>query len=124
MNKIKIAGKNRIHRWEFIENLLKFNPVCELKLKNFSKIYPKKTYLNNSKYGLLNYNCVFLNYKTQGQGHHNSVSQLLWARITYPTPSTFPVGRALTVLFSHEDWVRVYLTGDRTRDLRCERRVV
>ena len=28
----------------------------------------------------------------QGQGHHNSVSQLLWARSTYPTLSTFPVG--------------------------------
>ena len=65
----------------------------------------------------------------QGQGHHNSVSQLLWARITYPTLSTFPVGgnrstrrkpttfgRALTILFSHEDWVQVYLTGGRTRN--------
>ena len=54
----------------------------------------------------------------QGQGHHNSVSQLLWARSTYPTLSTFPVGgnrstrrkpttfgRALTLLFSHENWV-------------------
>ena len=28
----------------------------------------------------------------QGQGHHNSLSQLLWARTTYPTLSTFPVG--------------------------------
>ena len=28
----------------------------------------------------------------QGQGHHNSVSQLLWARITNLTLSTFPVG--------------------------------
>ena len=27
----------------------------------------------------------------QGQGHHNSVSQLQWARSTYPTPSTFPL---------------------------------
>ena len=65
------------------------------------------------------------------------MSQLLWARITYPTLSTFPVGgnrstrrkpttfgRALTILFSHEDWVRVYLTGDRTRNLGGERRVV
>ena len=72
-----------------------------------------------------------------GQGHHNSMSRLLWARITYPTLSTFPVGgnrstrrkpttfgRALTILFSHEDWVRVYLTGDRTRNLRSERQVV
>ena len=63
----------------------------------------------------------------QRQGHHNSVSQLLWAHITYPTLSTFPVGgnrgtrikpttfgRALTLLFSHEDWVRIHLTGDRT----------
>ena len=58
-----------------------------------------------------------------------------------PTLSTFPVGgnrstrrkpttfsRALTILFSHEDWVRVHikmnLTGDRTRNLRGERRVV
>ena len=32
-------------------------------------------------------------------------------------PTTF--GRALTILFSHEDWVRVYLTGDRTRNLRA-----
>ena len=59
-----------------------------------------------------------------GQGHHNSVSQLLWARSTYPTLSTFPVGgnrstwrkpttfgRALTLLFSHEDWVRVHHAG-------------
>ena len=73
----------------------------------------------------------------QGQGHHNSVSQLLWARITYPTLSTFPVGgnrstrrkpttfgRALTILFSHEDWVQVHLTENRTRKLRGERRVV
>ena len=72
----------------------------------------------------------------QGQGHHNSVSQLLWARSTYPTLSTFPVGgnrsirrkpttfgRALTLLFSHEDWVRIHLTGDRTRNLRGVRRV-
>ena len=58
-----------------------------------------------------------------------------------PTLSTFPVGgnrstrrkpttfgRALTILFSHEDWVRVHikmnLTGDRTRNVRGERRVV
>ena len=79
----------------------------------------------------------------QGQGHHNSVSQLLWACITHPTLSTFPVGgnrstrrkptsfgRALTltlalpILFSPEDWVRVYLNGNRTRNLRVERRVV
>ena len=66
----------------------------------------------------------------QGQGHHNSMSQLLWARSTYPTLSNFPVGgnrstrrkpttfgRALTLLFSHEDWVRVHLTEDRTRNL-------
>ena len=33
-------------------------------------------------------------------------------------------GRALTILFSHEYWVRVYLTGDRTRNLRGEKRVV
>ena len=58
---------------------------------------------------------------TQGEGRHNSVSQLLWAHITYPTLSTCPVGgnrstrrkpttfgRALTILFSHEDWVRVW----------------
>ena len=58
-----------------------------------------------------------------------------------PTLSIFPVGgnrsnrrkpttfsRALTILFSNEDWVRVHikmnLTGDRTRNLRGERRVV
>ena len=76
----------------------------------------------------------------QEQGHHNSVSQLPWARITYPL-STFPVGgnrstrrkptnfgRVLTKLFSPEDWARVHikvnLTGDRTRNLRGEREVV
>ena len=71
----------------------------------------------------------------QGQGHRNSVSQLLWTRSTYPTLSTFPVGgnrstrrkpttfgRALTLLFSHEDWVRVRLAGDRARNLRGERK--
>ena len=26
------------------------------------------------------------------QGHHNSMSQLLWAGVTYPSLSTFPVG--------------------------------
>ena len=65
---------------------------------------------------------IFYLASPQGQGHHNSVSQLLWARITYPTQSTFPVGgnrstrrkpttfgRALTILFSHEDWVRVHI---------------
>ena len=76
----------------------------------------------------------FLSTSPQGQGHHNSVSQLLWARIFYPTLSTFPVGgnrrtrrkpttfgRALTILFSHEDWLRVYLTEDRTQNLRGEK---
>ena len=43
-------------------------------------------------------------------------------RSTRRKPTTF--GRALTILFSHEDWVLVYLTGDRTRSLRGERRVV
>ena len=70
----------------------------------------------------------------QEQGHHNSVSQLLWARITYPTLSTFPAGgnqstqrklktfsRALTILFSNEDWVHTHLTGDQTRNFRGER---
>ena len=33
-------------------------------------------------------------------------------------------GRALTILISYEDWVRVHLIGDRTRNLRDERRVV
>ena len=41
-------------------------------------------------------------------------------------PTTF--GRALTILFSHEDWVRVHIrvnvTGDRTHNLRGERQVV
>ena len=59
---------------------------------------------------------------SQGQGHHNSVSQLLWARITWPTQSTFPVGgnrstrrkpmtfsRALTILFSHDDWDQIHI---------------
>ena len=76
----------------------------------------------------------------QGQGHHNSVSQLLWARILPNSPVNFRVGgnrstrrkpttfgRALTILFSHEDWVRVHikmnLTGDRTQNLRGERQV-
>ena len=40
---MKIAGWNRIFPpWEFIENLLKFTPIRELKLTNFSsgsKIY-------------------------------------------------------------------------------------
>ena len=65
------------------------------------------------------------------------IGGLLWARVTYPTLSTFPAagnrstrrkhttfGRALTILFSHEDWVQVHLTGDRTWNLRGERRVV
>ena len=47
-------------------------------------------------------------------------------RSTRRKPTTF--GRALTILFSHENWVRVHikmnLTGDRTRNLRGERRVV
>ena len=83
----------------------------------------------------------------QGQGHHNSVSQLLWARSTYPTLSTIPVGgnrstrrkpttfgRALTLLFSHEikfcsdpvrsedyfpEWKPAF-TGDRTRTLEVK----
>ena len=99
-----------------------------------------------------NGNCIFylfiylFSFATRAgspQAHHvfhfpcNSVSQLLWTRINYPTLSTFPVGgnrstrrkpttfgRALTLLFSHEDWVRVHLSGDRTRNLRGERRVV
>ena len=89
------------------------------------------------KVRVIYYLFYFISLLPQGQGHHNSVSQLLWARITYPTLSTFPVGgnrstqrkpttfgRALTILFSPEDWVRVYLTGDRTRNFRGERRVV
>ena len=57
---------------------------------------------------------ILLTASPQGQGCHNSVRQLLCARITYPTLSTFPVGgnrstrrkpttfgRALTMLFSH-----------------------
>ena len=43
-------------------------------------------------------------------------------RSTRRKPTTF--GRALTVLLSYEDWVRVYLTGSRTWNLRGERRVV
>ena len=35
---------------------------------------------------------VFLLTLSEGQGSHKSVSQLLWAHITYPTLSTFPVG--------------------------------
>ena len=71
-------------------------------------------------------NVLFFNFLVlpQGQGHHNSMSQLLWARSTYLTLSTFPVGgnrstrrkpttfgRALTLLFSHEDWVRRFEIG-------------
>ena len=41
-------------------------------------------------------------------------------RTTRRKPTTF--GRALTILFLHEDWVRIHikmnLTGDRTRNLR------
>ena len=47
-------------------------------------------------------------------------------RSTWRKPTTF--SRALTILFSHEDWVRVHikmnLTGDRTQNLRGERQVV
>ena len=47
-------------------------------------------------------------------------------RSTWRKPTTF--GRALTILFSHEDWVRVHikmnLTGDQTQNLRGERQVV
>ena len=47
-------------------------------------------------------------------------------RSTRRKPTTF--GRALTILFLHEDWVRVHikmnLTGDRTRNLRGEKQVV
>ena len=47
-------------------------------------------------------------------------------RSTRRKPTTF--GRALTILFSHEDWVRVHikmnLTGDRTQNLRGERQMV
>ena len=39
-----------------------------------------------------NYFTLFYYASSQGQGQHNSVSQLLWTRITYPTQSTFPVG--------------------------------
>ena len=68
------------------------------------------------KVRVIYYLFYFISLLPQGQGHHNSVSQLLWARITYPTLSTFPVGgnrstqrkpttfgRALTILFSHEE---------------------
>ena len=88
----------------------------------------------------LNTTCIFILFYLalpQGQGHHNSVSQLLWARSTYPTLSTFPVGgnrstqrkpttfgRALTLLFSREDSARVHHIEDRTRNLRGEMRVV
>ena len=44
------------------------------------------------------------------------------SKATRRKPTTF--GRALTVLFLHEDWVRVHikmnLTGDRTRNLKGE----
>ena len=47
-------------------------------------------------------------------------------RSTRRKPTTY--GRALTILFSHEDRVQVHikmnLTGDGTRNLRSERRVV
>ena len=79
----------------------------------------------------------------QGQGHHNSVSQLLWARSTYPCgpavpiPVNFPCGRKPEYPEKTHDFrqsvdftlftrglVRVHHTGDRTRNLRGERRVV
>ena len=34
---------------------------------------------------------IFYLASPQGQGHHNSVSQLLWGRITYP-PINYPCG--------------------------------
>ena len=59
---------------------------------------------------------VFYSSSPQGQGHHNSVGQLLWAYISQPTPSTFSVGgnleypektycfwQSLLALFSYED---------------------
>ena len=67
---------------------------------------------------------VILFYLTspQGQGHHNSVGQLLWTRVTYPSLSTIPVWGETGVpgenprlsaerwlLFSHEDWVWVHI---------------
>ena len=79
---------------------------------------------------------IFYLAQPQGQGHHNSVRQLLSALITYPTLSTFPVGgnrstrkthdfrQSVDYTLAQEDWVRVHLTGDRTQNLRGERRVV
>ena len=68
------------------------------------------------------YSILFYLASPQGQGHYNNVSQLLWARITQPPLSTFPVGgnwstrrkpttfgRALTILFLHEDRVQVHI---------------
>jgi hypothetical protein len=56
-----------------------------------------------------------------GQGHHNSICQLLWALFYLTHPVNFPCGRKPEypgkthdfrqsvdfLLFSHEDWVRV-----------------
>ena len=97
----------------------------------------RRVFAHNRRLSLYRFKYFFLFSLATGAGSHNSVSHLLWARITYPTLSTFPVGgnrstrrkpttfgRALTILFSHENWVQVYLTGDRTRNLRGERRVV
>ena len=54
---------------------------------------------------------IFFIYLTlpQGQGHHNSASQLLWAHITKPTLSTFPCGRKLE--YSQQGWIQYDLVG-------------
>ena len=59
----------------------------------------------------------------------NPLCQLsLWEETGVPGENPRLSAERLTVLFSHEDWVRVHikmnLTGDRTRNLRGERRVV
>ena len=91
------------------------------------------------QYGDKQYFILFYSALPLGQGHHNSVSQFLWAH-----PVNFPCSRKpeypkkthdfrqsvdySTILFSHEDWVRLHiemnLIGDRTQSLRSERQVV
>ena len=76
---------------------------------------------------------IFYLAQPQGQGHHNSVSQLLSALITYPTLSTFPVGgnrstrrkpttfgRALTTLLHMRTGFESTLLGIELRTLEVK----
>ena len=63
----------------------------------------------------------FINFAKRAELHHKSIP-CGRNRSIRREPTTF--GRALTIVFSHEDWFRVCLTGDRSRNLRSERRVI